>query len=252
MTETNGNLTESESSLNDTIESLLGTLMRRRWWILTAACCITVAVVPVALKLPDKYVSQATLQVTLPQVSQRYVQADNATTTAAVEAMKVEILSRTQLLKVINDFGLYSDEKDAPGSLAERMLKDIDIEVLGTTPGRQDFSALTIAFTAASPRLAQEVTGRLTSLFIESNLKTQGEQAANTTRFLSEQVDAAKQRLLEQEQRLQAFKTKNLGELPEQQMANLAALSRRGGATASHNDQLIASATAACLYRIVH
>jgi succinoglycan biosynthesis transport protein ExoP len=224
MPDANSNRTEPESGLNDIIEGVLGILTRRRWWILTAACCITVAVVPVALRLPDKYVSQATLQVALPQVSQRYVQPDNSTSIPAVEAMKVEILSRTQLLKIIDDFGLYAKIKDPPGLLVERMLKDIDIELLGTTQGREDFSALTITFTAESPRLAKEVTSRLTSLFIERNLKTQGDQAANTTRFLSEQVDAAKQRLLEQEQRLQAFKTKNLGELPEQQATNLTAL----------------------------
>ena len=116
-------------------------------------------------------------------------------------------------------------EHPAPELLVERMLKDVDIQPLETTPGRSDFNAFTISFTAASPHLAQEVTSRLTSLFIEQNQKTQGEQAANTTRFLSEQLDTAKQRLTEQEQRLQAFKTSNLGELPEQQQANLAALS---------------------------
>jgi polysaccharide biosynthesis transport protein len=224
MPETNSNLTEPESKLGDNIERFLGILTRRRWWILTPGCCVTAAVVAVALKLPDSYVSQATLQIARQQVSQRYVQPDSTTTIPTIEAMKVEILSRTELVKIINDLGLYANEKDPPGTLAERMLKDIDIELLGTTPGRDDFSALTIGFTAASPHLAQEVTSRLTSLFIERNLKTQGEQAANTTRFLSEQADAAKQRLVEQEQRLQAFKTKNLGELPEQQMANLTAL----------------------------
>jgi polysaccharide biosynthesis transport protein len=224
MPEANTNVNELEGNLSDTFERVLGILTRRRWWILTAACCVTLVVVPVALKLPDKYISQSTLQVALQQVSQRYVKPDSATTVADVEAMKVEILSRTQLIKIINDLGMYANEKAPPGLLVERMQKDIDIEVVGITPGREDFSALTIAFTAANPHLAQEVTSRLTSLFIERNLKTQGEQAANTTRFLSEQVDAAKQRLGEQEQRLQAFKTRNLGELPEQQTANLTAL----------------------------
>ncbi len=228
MPKPDGNLPEPESNLNDSIDLVLGILTRRRWWILTAACCIPVVVVAVALKLPDRYVSQATLLVVQQQVSQRYVEPDNTTTVAgAVEAMKLEVLSRNQLVKVINDLGLYASEKEhpAPESLAERMLKDVDIQPLETTPGRSDFNAFTISFTAASSRLAQEVTSRLTSLFIEQNLKNRGEQAANTTRFLSEQLDAAKQRLTEQEQRLQAFKTANLGELPDQQQANLAALS---------------------------
>ncbi len=229
MPETQSNSTEPESklNLNDTIDSVLGLLTRRRWWILTAACCIPVAVVAVALKLPNVYVSQATVMVVQQQVSQRYVEPDNTTSVAvAMQALKLEVLSRSQLLKIIEDLGLYANEKGlAPESLIERMQKDIDIQALETTTsGRSEVTGFTISFTAATSRLAQEVTSRLTSLFIEQNLKTRGEGAANTTRFLSEQVDAAKQRLVEQEQRLQAFKTKNLGALPEQQMENLTAL----------------------------
>ena len=109
MPETKSNLTEPESNLNDTIDRALGILTRRRWWILTAACCIPVAVVAVALKLPDSYVSQATLLVVQQQVSQRYVEPDNTTTiAAAVEAMKLEVLSRSQLRKIIDDLGLYT------------------------------------------------------------------------------------------------------------------------------------------------
>ena len=228
MPETKNNPTEHENNINDTINGVLGILTRRRWWILAAACCIPVAVVAVALKLPDRYVSQATLLVVQQQVSQRYVEPDDKTTvTSAVQAMKLEVLSRGQLIKIIDDLGLYANENEhrAPELFVGRMLKDVDIQPLETSPGVSSFDAFTISFTAESSRLAQEVTSRLTSLFIEQNQKNRGEQAENTTRFLSEQLDAAKQRLTQQEQHLQAFKTANLGELPDQQQANLNALS---------------------------
>lgn len=229
MPETKTNTTEPESDLNDTIELIVGILTRRRWWILAGACVIPLAVVAVALKLPNRYVSQATLLVVQQQVSQRYVAPDSTTTIpAAVEAMKLEVLSRSRLLGIINELDLYSPdpgkERPAPELLVERMRKDIDIQPLETTPGRDDFDAFTVAFTAATPSVAQEVTSRLTSLFIEQNAKTRGDQAANTTKFLSDHLDAARQKLAEQEQRLQAFKTSNLGELPEQQSENVAAL----------------------------
>jgi polysaccharide biosynthesis transport protein len=179
------------------------------------------------MKLPNRYVSEATLLVVQQKVSQRYVEPDNTTTiSGTIQAMKLEVLSRARLLGIINDLGLYRKEKErfAPELLVDQMRKDVDIQPLETTPGRNDFDAFTIAFTADTPQLAQEVTSRLTSLFIEQNLKTRGEQAANTTKFLSDQLEAAKQRLAEQEQRLQAFKASNMGELPEQQQANLIAL----------------------------
>jgi polysaccharide chain length determinant protein (PEP-CTERM system associated) len=217
---------EPENNISDTIEQVLGIVTRGRWWILGAACCIPVAVVAVAMSLPDQYFSQATLLVVPQQISQRYVESDNTTTIpAAVQAMTLEVLSTGQLIRIIDDFGLYDDPKEQAMSLrVDRMRKEVEIDPLETTPGHGDFNAFTISFTATTPRLAQEVTSRLTSLFIEQNQRAQGEKAANTTKFLSDQLDAAKQRLAAQDQRLQAFKTSNLGELLPQQQANLMAL----------------------------
>ena len=221
-------MTEPESNLGETIERLIGTLQRRRWWILSIGCIVPIAVAAVAVKLPDKYVSQATLLVVQQQVSQKYVETDNTTTLAtAVQAMKLEVLSRSRLLSIINDLGLYASPKEraTPDLLADRMRRDVDIEPLEVSAsGRTDSAAFTISFTAATPQLAQEVTSRLSSLFIEQHQKTQDEKAASTEKFLSDQLDAAKQRLSVQDQRLQAFRASNVGELPEQQQVNQSAL----------------------------
>ena len=80
------------------------------------------------------------------------------------------MLSSQRLLSIINDFRLYPTDraKLSPDLLADRIRKDIDIEPLESS------NAFTIAFagTAASPELARDVTGRLTSLFIEENSQT--------------------------------------------------------------------------------
>ncbi len=214
---------EREVSVVQTIAQTWGAFKRRRWWFLASSCCVPIAVFVVALKLPDKYVSQATLLLVQQQVSQRYVEPDSTPAPAdAVQALKLEVLSASRLLQIINDIGLYPVERasETPELLVDRMRKEIDIEPLEAT----DFKAFTIAFTAATPQVAQQVTSRLTSLFIEENLKTRGEQATNTTKFLSGQLEAAKQRLTDQEQLLQAFEAQNAGELPEQQQTNMLAL----------------------------
>lgn len=228
MPETPNNSTETQTSLADTIERVLGIAIRGRWWILGATCCVPIAVIAVALKLPNRYISQATLLVVQQQVSQRYVEPDSTTNIpAAIESMGLEVLSRNRLLEIINNLGLYAADKQSvsPELLVDRMRRDVEIKPLDMIPGREEFNAFTISFTAANPQLAQQVTSRLTSLFIEQNLRTRGERAANTTKFLTDRLEAAKQRLGEQEQRLQAFKTSNLNELPEQQQANMASLS---------------------------
>jgi polysaccharide chain length determinant protein (PEP-CTERM system associated) len=139
-----------------------------------------------------------------------------------VRGLAREVLSRPRLLRIIEELGLYPDQKRTD-DLADAMR-----EVVGVTPidasGRDDFSAFKLTYTAETPHLAQTVTTRLASLFIEENLRVREDQAAKTASFLSAQLEEAKRRLVEEESRLKSFKIGNLGRLPEEQSANLTAL----------------------------
>lgn len=220
---------DKEQSIAEMISWCIGVLTRRRWLIILPAFIVALLAVGVVLRMPDEYTSDATLVVVRQQVSQRYV--DPTTTIPASEALQTmtrEILSRTRLLGIIDAFGLYPKQREKlkPDKLAEYMRKKIVVSPLDQMGmrGAGDLTAFMVSFTAADPRLAQEVASRLTSLFIEENLKTQGSQAATTEKFLSEQLEEAKKKLNESEQRLRDFKLKNLGELPQQEQANLGTL----------------------------
>ncbi|MBZ5676609.1 MAG: hypothetical protein LAP61_20415 [Acidobacteriia bacterium] len=219
-------MSEAELSLRETVEDFLDVIARRRWWAFAIACGITLATIGAVLSLPSRYISEALLVVVQQQVSQRYV-PDSATTLAeAIQAMTRNVLSRARLSAIIDEFSLYTKEKQhlTPDALVELMRKDIDIEFLDPIPGRSDFSAFKISFTANDPYLAREVASRLTSLFIQENVKRRGEQATSTSSFLIERLEAAKQNLAEQEKRLRDVKTRNGGDLPEQQGMNLTSL----------------------------
>lgn len=225
-------LEDDESlNLNQTVARFLGFLTRRRWWILVPFFCVSLATVTVLSLIPDRYTSTATLLVVQQQVPQRYVVPNSETDVgSALQAMKQEVLSRTQLLRMIEDFGLYPKQRKtlAPEELVGLMLSNIDI--VPTTEGPQgqqikDFNAFHISFTTESALLAQQVTNNLTSLFINEYLRTGTEQSTNTTDFLHRQVESKGKELEEQETRLKDFKLSHIGELPEQQPGNLGILS---------------------------
>lgn len=195
-------------------------------------CVSTVAACVIAYRLPVLFTSEATVLVKEQQVPQRFVAPTSTVTIAeALQTMTRDVLSRKQLLQLIDQFGLYAKEQKrlAPDDVAELMRKHIEIEPIVSAQtggsGDKDVSAFTVSFSADRPILAQEVTSQLTSLFVQQNLKVREQQAAATTTFLSEHVDAAKKTLTEQEERLRDFKMQNLGELPEQQQGNVAILS---------------------------
>lgn len=221
-------LPEPESDLNETLSRLLGVVTRRRWWVLTTASGTALATILVLSQVPNRYSSAATLLVAQQRVPERYVVPTTTTTIReALVGMTQEVLSRTRLLGIIEELGLYGREKKrlAPEQVIELMRGNIDIQPLEEgKPANRDVSAFTVAFTSDSPLVAQQVTSRLTSLFIEENLRTREDQAAVTTKFLQEQLEAAQTKLAEQEQRVRDFKMQHLGELPEQQQGNLTIL----------------------------
>ena len=218
---------ETEQRLADTLQRITGLLLRRRWWIIAPACAIAIAVALVVIRLPNRYTSEATILVVQQQVPERYVTPTATTDIGRIlQAMTQEVLSRPRLLGVIEELGLYPEQRNrrAPEELVALMREDVSMTPVQSTTDRREITALKISFVAPAPALAQQVTTRLSTLFIEQNLKTRADQALSTTRFLADQLEGARQKLAEHEQRLRDFKMQHLGELPEQQQGNLGIL----------------------------
>lgn len=178
--------------------------------------------------LPDQYVSEATIIVEQQQVPERYVTPTSTSDlSSALQAMEEDVLSHTQLLRIINEFGLYKKEqkRHTPEELVDLMRGKIEIVPLEANPEKRDVNSFRISFTGDNALTTQQVTSRLTSLFIEQNLQTREQQALGTTNFLEGQLETARDEFQKQEERLKEFKTENLGELPDQQQGNLTILS---------------------------
>jgi succinoglycan biosynthesis transport protein ExoP len=217
-------MSELEESPSLSLSQVFHFVRRRRWWIMTTACGTSLATVFVLGLIPNRYMSEATVLVIQQQVPVQYVTPTTTTDISqALQGMTQEVLSRTRLLSVIEELGLYAKERQrlAPEEVIDRMRKDIDIQPLESNPERRTVNAFKISYSSDKPRRAQEVTSRLTTLFIEENVKTRTIQALVTTNFLQEQLDAASKKLTQQEERVGSFKMQHLGELPEQQGGNV-------------------------------
>jgi polysaccharide biosynthesis transport protein len=219
---------EPELNINETINRARRMLMRRRWWIFGPGVAITLVTCAVLLVLPNRYTSEATLLVVQQQVPERYV-APNSTADiiSTLQSMKREVLSRTRMLKLVEDFNLYPKQRKrlAPEEIAEKALHDVDIEPLDESPDKKGFTAFKISFVASDPLLAQHVNSRLTSLFINEDLKAREQQSVSTTNFLEQQLEEKRQALETEDKKLRDLKMQFIGELPEQQQGNLGILS---------------------------
>ena len=66
-----------------------------------------------------------------------------------------------------------------------------------------------------------QVAERLGSMFVQENLQEREVLADSTTQFLESQLEDARRRMAEHEQKLADFRQKNFGQLPGQQQSNL-------------------------------
>jgi polysaccharide chain length determinant protein (PEP-CTERM system associated) len=217
---------EQSSQIN--LEQYGSLLWSKRWWIIGPTFAVWLAAVAVSILLPQRYRSETVILIEQQKVPEDFVKPNITTDLQGrLQSMSQEILSRTRLLAIIDKFHLYDNERRYldRDALVERMRKDIEIDLV-RSPGRPaDLSAFKISYSTLTPATAQQVTGELTSVFINENLRSREQQSENTTAFLEAQLDEARKTLAQQESRLREFKSHYLGELPEQVQSNVQILS---------------------------
>ena len=214
-----------EDGLGQIAANAVGSLRRRRWWFALPAAVIALAVAGGSLLLTNTYRSVATVGVVEQQVSQRVVASEDRSMDELVGAMTRQILSRPSLLKVVDELHLYSwmKESTSPDDIAAMMQADLSIEPILSSTNRS-IEALRVSYTASDAKLAQSVTTRLVSLFMDENQKRREGKLEMNSSFISSELQSAKEKLDKQDAWLQSFKSRNLGQLPEQQGSNLQVL----------------------------
>jgi polysaccharide chain length determinant protein (PEP-CTERM system associated) len=138
-----------------------------------------------------------------------------------MQSITQQILSRTRLLRIIDQFNLYtaSHSHRSPDQKVEVMRKDIGIELVRDENSR--ITAFNVSYTSRDPLVAQKVTSELTNLFINENLEVRQQQSEDTTQFLEGQLESARKALADQEEKIREFKAQHVGELPAQVGSNL-------------------------------
>ncbi len=173
-------------------------VVRRRWWVMAPLFIFGFVAFGVGHFWPEKYRSEGLILVEQQKVPELYVTPNVVTDLQdRLQSMTQQILSRTRLQKLIEQFNLYPDPRQHVNieEVADKMRADIRIELV-EAPRRQDeLTAFRISFLYGSARVAQQVTSELTSLFIDENLQSRGQQSVGTTSFLENQLEQARQDL---------------------------------------------------------
>jgi len=180
--------------------------------------------------LPESYRSSTLILVEGQKIPENYVQAViGPSIEERLNSLQQQVMSRTVLTKMIEEFSLYPEmvKRNGIDAVVERVRKDIKVETMGARSNRgSGIDAFSISFAHENPTIAMNMTDKLASQFIEENLKVREQLVQGASEFLEQELALAKGRLESQEKTISEYKTKYMGELPEQVQANISTLDR--------------------------
>jgi uncharacterized protein involved in exopolysaccharide biosynthesis len=218
------------------LDQVKGIIRRQRGIFIILFLLTWIAALSTAMLLPAIYRAESTILIEEQQIPQEFVQT---TITSYVEerlqVITQQIMSRPRLQEVIDRFKLYPEmqKRHTREEIISRLrtnisLQTISADVVDRRTGRP--STATIAFSLSyqgkNPGTVVKVTNRLTSLYLEENLRQREERVTNIATFLNQERQELAQIINKLEEQISLFKQKHGRELPEFNSVNLQAVNR--------------------------
>ncbi len=214
----------------------LDALRRHRKGIMLITTVLMVVSVLVAYLIPPVYRSSATILIEEQEIPKDLIRSTiTAYAWQRIQTIGQRVMTRSNLLRLINHFGLYPDKRrsDTTDELIKRMRHDIKVSPItakiidpATGQPRPATIAFKLSYDGETAISSQKVDNELTSLYLNENLKSRTEQATNTYDFMSSEVQKLQTHINQLEAKIATFKEKHLNSLPDLQQLDLQLLDR--------------------------
>jgi len=209
-------------------EYVIDVAIRRRWFLIIPFCIFMLIGSYLAITLPKNYEAKTLILVEPQRVPANFVRSVVSTDIdSRISTISQQILSRTNLEKIIEDHNLFFGEEYEDMFMEDKLTnlrKRISVKV--TRDHRSGADAFSITFKWKEPATVMRVANALASFFIDENLKVREAQAIGTSDFLDDELRSMRAKLEGVEEHLKQYRESYMGELPEQLETNLRILDR--------------------------
>jgi succinoglycan biosynthesis transport protein ExoP len=214
-------------NLND----YLALLVRRRWWAIIPAVALCGLAILIALIFPSIYVSQTMILIRQRDIPTDFVKdliGDD--TDQRLTAIEQTILSRTNLLRILREFENRLPQYRRLND--ERKVAKLKKQITINFPSEKRHGRylpttnILISYRDQNPELAQKITARLASLFIEQDNRTREDKVFGTAEFFESELKKVAEELKRSEEMLKTLKQRYRYELPGELDTNLRTLDR--------------------------
>ena len=213
-----------------TLDDYLSILRRRLPAIILGGGILGIVSLAAALLWPPTYRSMATILIEEQDIPTDLVRSTiTSYADQRIQVITTRVMTRTNLLKIIGQYDLYKKQRefDTNDEIVDRMREDthlnmISADVVDPVSGRP--TSATIAFSLSydgdDPRTVLKVTNRLTSLYLDENLRSRAEKASEASSFLATEAGRLSERISGLEGVLAVFKEEHGETLPEYKELN--------------------------------
>ncbi|MGD0822839.1 MAG: GNVR domain-containing protein [Desulfomonilia bacterium] len=208
------------------IQDLTNALIKKWYWVSMPLVFFILAGIWFFIVLPKAYEATTLILVQPQEIPTSYVQATVSEGAGEqVRTLSQEVLSRSNLESVIKEMNLFALERRR-GTPMDVLIASLRRMITITTNEGQRgaTSSFTITYRGENQKNVADVTNRLSSYFIDSNLKLRARRASETTEFLQKQLEELKVLLSQEEAKVQEYRNRYLGELPDQLNSNVSTI----------------------------
>ncbi len=219
------------------IQDYIIAIKKRKTAIFLIFSVVLLLTATVAFLLPAIYKSGSTILIEQQEIPQELVMT-TVTSYAAerIQTIQARVMTRTNLLRIIDKFKLYEEARkfQTTEDIIQRIKKDISLDIISAEvvdPRTGRPSTATIAFSLSyrgeSPAKVQRVANELTTLYLNENLTSRSQKAAETSDFFREEAERLSDQINTLEEKIAVFKQQHANALPELQQINLGVMQRK-------------------------
>lgn len=208
-------------------------VLRERWlMILLVSALCTAGATAVILRLPDVYSSRSVVLMEPGRLPPSFSKSGVVvpTTSALIDVLKREVLSRDNLRDIVQQYDLYPNQKATANNILERLTfkdpvdraaEDIRIGVKRDRAkrGKNEPSAaegyVEISADARAPELAKALVDEVSERLARKNAERRVQMAKDAAAFLEDQLITTQTQLEEARRALLRFEETNRESLPE-------------------------------------
>ncbi len=205
------------------LKRIIYLLRYRKWMVIFLFVIISSGVITIGKYLPKTYRASATVLFEPKDISRDFVRSviDMPTEKRLLNVSK-KVKSRGHIKQIIHEFQL--DRGITNPKKIEELITQMQEEKINVEESKNE--AITISFQGSEPQLTMQVANRITDLFIEEQQQDSQRRAKTAALLLGREMQKAEQLLKTQENKIEEFRRKYLGELPEQEEFNFKMLDR--------------------------